>query len=389
MGNKGRSWWLMSESAHSRFPIKPRRVALAVICASACLIGLAPYLLFIDRLMWFGIIGPVVAVIAYIAVRKQETKVSVDPSWAEWALGAWSAVAMPATGSLGGLLFFGLFYWSTKLVVAAAVKFGLSIDVNPSTWGFWGSVWVVASMAIATPTQVATKLFQALYPPQAWGRTAFFPLLANRRRFVVIAALAAIGALIVMCSVLSWDGVAFPILLSLLIFYTSFPIAELWRKTTGATRIDVVKSLTQVFQHFGYRVIRAPRTGKPAIDPLLKSIDLMARGDDRAYAIEVRVVAGAGELEWNAATGVRTAATLLTSQSFVEVQSGGSVEPLLVVVGGKIAQSLQAYCQRESIIVVHFESARQTPKSTDELALQLRSVGVTLPSQPLIASTVS
>ena len=65
--------------------------------------------------------------IAFVALWKIETGATTHPSWGEWLLGAWSAVAQPSTGSFVGLVFYGFGYYGAKLLTALSALLGFSL----------------------------------------------------------------------------------------------------------------------------------------------------------------------------------------------------------------------------------------------------------------------
>src|SRR5262245_40848659 len=134
-------------------PVEPNRAALIAIAALASGIGCFPYFLFIDFLVALPAVALGSAVFAWFALRKQTTAATTEPSPGEWLLGAWSAVGMPATGSVAGLMLFGLFYGGVKLFIWAAHYFGFGPHADPGTWGFWGSIWLVVVVSVAGATE--------------------------------------------------------------------------------------------------------------------------------------------------------------------------------------------------------------------------------------------
>jgi len=365
------------QSAPSPLPrARPNRVAVIGIIAVASAIALLPYFLFVDRLAWWLAIAPVAAGVASFALRKETAEAATQPSLGEWLLAAWSAVAKPAIGSLIGLMSYGILYYLVKLLIAPILLvFGAAL--NPSTWGFWGSIWLAFAGGLVGATEGAQVLFRQLYPREAGARSAFFPLLA-RWKLLLIGAMAGVVAVAVMFWLLDPHGVALPVLLSAVLFYTGFPLAEAGEEAADKAQVKIIDALAPLLQEGGYRIVRAPRTGKAEIDPLLTSVDVLAQGDDRAFAVQVKSVASRAPVEWNEASAVRTAATLLSE----EVRSDGGapvpVEPLLMLVGGTVAQSLQAFSQRERVLLVHFEHAADAIGNPEELKRRLQAAGLAL-----------
>jgi hypothetical protein len=146
-------------------------------------------------------------------------------------------------------------------------------------------------------TKGAAELFRQLYPREAGARSAFFPLLA-RWKVLALGALAALVALGLMLWLLDLHGVAFPVLLSILFFYTSRPLSPAGRRRSDTAQVKIVDALAALLQEGGYRIVRTPRTDKAEIDPLLKSVDLLAQTGDRAFAVQVKSVASGAPVEW-------------------------------------------------------------------------------------------
>jgi hypothetical protein len=360
-------------------PVSPNRAALALVGALAAGLGVLPYLLWIDRLSYLWALVPASGVLVALSLRDFKTEATAQPSAPEWALGAWSAVAMPATISFMGLTFYGMGYGLQRLLALALQAFGHAPMGDASVWGYWASVWLVAVGVMMACTRRLPEVARQLYPREAWSRTAFQPLLA-RKRTLVLGALTGLLSLGALLWWLDWHGHALPILLSLLFFYTSFPLADLGKIQPDLLHANAVAALERLLTQQGYTVLRTPRTGKAETDPLLQSVDLLARGPAQAFAIELRTMASATPVEWQAANAVRTAATLLSD----EPGPGGAppvpVQPLLVLMGGRVAQSLAAFSQRERVPLVHLPEAGKALADQDQLVPQFQAAGLAMPA---------
>jgi hypothetical protein len=359
------------------------RAALVAIAAFAGGVGALPYLLWVDRPQWELAIVPASAVLASLALRKAQTAATSNPSLGEWILGAWSAVAQPATGSLVALVLFGLFSGAVKLFIQAAAYSGFALHPEPSTWGFWGSIWGVALMVISGATRGIQHLFRQLYPRESWARSAFLPLLSKSK--LVLGGAAAVIVLSFVMALLDRRSVAAPIVLALIVFYTSFPLSKSGEDAADKSQTRIVDAFATILRDAGYRIVRTPRTGKAEIDPLLASVDLLARVDDRAFAVQVKWISSRTPVEWNEASAVQTAALLLSDEIVGDAGPPVPVEPVLILMGGTVAQSLTAFSQRERVPVVHFDTDNESI-DRQEFMRRLQEAGMVFPSRTAAAA---
>jgi hypothetical protein len=368
--------------------VAPNRAALIAIAALANGIASLPYLLFTHLLLGLPVVVLVSAPLAWFTLRKLTTEATMQPSLGEWVLGAWSAVFTPSVAGLAGLIVFGLFYGGVHLFLMAAHFFGFAPHADPSAWGFWGSIGFAAVAMVGGATEGLEELFRQLYPRGAGARSAFFPLLP-RWQLLALVGVAALVALAVMLWLLDPHGIVFTVLLAVLLLYTSLPLVLLGSERSDTAQVKVIDALAALLQEGGYRIVRAPRTGKAEIDPLLKSVDLLARTGDRAFAVQVKSIASNAPVEWNEASALRTAADLLSD----EIVTGGTepvpVEPVLMLVGGTVAQSLAAFSQRERIPLVHFKDSADATDDRAELTRRLQAAGLVFPSPPAPSSALA
>lgn len=359
---------------------EPRAAVSAKLISIAALangVGVAPYLLFVDLLRYLPLVVLGSAVLAIFALRGRRIAAGLRPSISEWLLGSWSLVALPSVGSLMGLGFYGLGYGGVKLVVAVASYFGLAIGGDPRAWGFWISIVWAGLVAVQGPTIRLSELARRLYPRESWARSEFFPLLA-RWRLLTTVAVGGAAALAVAFWFLDPRGVALPVVSSLVLVYTSIPLHSLGAAVATRAEGETIDRVEALLRRATYHVVRAPRTGKPEIDPLLQSVDLLAEGHGRAYAFELKTAQPKLPVEWKAATAIRTAALVLSDEI---VGRGGApvlVEPVLLLVGGSISQSLGAFSEREGVPIVHFANAGDATTDDHELANRLKAAGIVL-----------
>jgi hypothetical protein len=332
--------------------VKPNKLALVAIVAAGSGIGLFPFLLFIDTIRYLIVVVIAAAALtAFLALRRLNTDATEEPSLGEWLLGAWSAVGYPSTIALFALVIYSVAFGLVALASYVAKLLGFDLSIDPSRWGYWVSLAFAGFPAPAYFRESAEDLFHNLYPRTAGSRSAFFPLLGMRLRIAIVLA-ASIGALAIMV-VFDFRRPEFPIFLALLLFYTSFPLSRLAHPRPGGLQTEITEKLARLLEGAGYKVIRSPRTGKPEIDPLIQSIDMLARGNDSAFAVEVKSRGPAVALEWNEAAVLRTASSVLGEELADQAEPRVPVQPILVLVGGKIAPGLERFSKEERVPVLH------------------------------------
>jgi hypothetical protein len=154
----------------------------------------------------------------------------------------------------------------------------------------------------------------------------------------------------------------------------------------------ITETAAAVLQRGGYTVIQAPRTGNPEVDPLIHNITLVARSGATTFAIEVKDLGRAkAPLEWNAASAVRTAATVLQQELWSQPNAPPHVRPVLVVAGGEITDSLRRFTSVEGVALVHLEDAgtiRGQRVKPELIAAALKDAGIPLPAPATGIETV-
>ncbi len=358
-------------SGNDRPQAAPNRLALIGITALATGIGLVPYFLFIDALIWLPLAVVASALPASLALRRRTATATAPPAAGEWLLAGWSAVSKTSVVGIIGLMLFGLFDGGVMLFDWVVEHFGFTAHADPWTWGFRGSIWFIVLGGGVAAAQAAEALFRALYVLEAGARSRFFPLLA-RPTALALGALVAVVVLAAMLRFLDPHGAAFAGLLSAVLLYTSLPLRFAGREREDPGHAAAVGALDLLLRGPDYRVVPTPRTGKAEIDPLLKPVDLLVKTGERTFAVQVKSIASPEPVEWTEASALRTAALLLSQ----EVSNGATVEPVLIVVGGQIAQSLTAFSQRERVPIVHFERLGELVGDRQELTRRLQDIGL-------------
>ena len=344
----------MGEGTSDGSGLRPNRFVLALIVALASFIGLLPYWCFIDRLDSLAALFVAIAAAGgFASLKGAPTEATERPSLGEWLLGLWSAVAMPAIAGLLGMAFYGIAYGGTRLWNAAtgAVEFGAPGD--PAAVAFWVSLVMEGLFVASAAAASAEKLQRGLYPGTAGERSVYFQFLGQPLKLASMAA-AIVGAFAVLLVFSDSGSIWPPIGAAFLLFFASMPFDQLAEERAGPLEVGAVDAVAKIFEGAGYSVTRSPRTGNPEVDPLIRNVVLLARHGREAFAINVKDPRAAKTVvEWNAASAVRTAAAVLQQEIAASGGKGCAVRPLLVVVGGELAPSLQRFSEQESVPVVH------------------------------------
>jgi hypothetical protein len=373
----------MSEPSSAEFGARPNKVALVALVTMGSAIGLLPYFLFIERLPYLGAVVAASAAIAFLKLRKSDALAAENPSLGEWLLAAWSAVGLPAGASMLGLLLYAIVYCVAQFVVWVLGLVGAHPTADPSSMARWTSLVIAGMFMLWASSEGSRHLLRGLYPRTAGTRSVFFPLL-NRPYLlagIVAGFLVALGLMLAFAH--DWPR-AFPVVLGLMIFYSSFPLARLLDVPKAADR--QCETLAMLFERAGYRVVRSPRTGKPEVDPLIQNVDLFVRAGGNAFAVQVQSLEPSAKADWHLASALRTAASILEQEWTDEEAAPLHVTPVLVIVGGEITPSLTRFKEAESIPVAEFKDpavfgAEGSSAQVDgAIAGELRGIGIPLPA---------
>jgi hypothetical protein len=363
--------------------VEPSKTALVCATAFGFTLGLIPYLQLIGETIWLPLVTVVALVGGSLGLRSYSGRSTFEPTLGEWALGLWSSVSTPAVISLMGLMGYASFYWLGRLGVA---MFGVEVFLDPSALAKWTScTWVILCLMVLS-AEDAKSLAPRLYPQVAGNRSPYFALLAGTGKLVTVAALV-IGIVMASALLLGPGSTAFVVIFTLALLYSSLPLSEIGkdRRTDTAGRRSQ-EGIRQLFETAGYRAIGSPQTGDPESDPLLKEVDFLAYGGDRVLAVGVKHVEAADgkPSDWSMASPLLSAANLL-GQRFTATDSefNLAVRPLLIVVGGAIAESLPVFAAQEGVGFLHLPGysaidevllGAEDPEARAERAAQLLKV---------------
>lgn len=338
-------------------PVPLNRGALVAVCAGSAVVGFLPYAIFLRR---FPVSTPAVALIVAAVVsawrlRRMSSLATEKPSVGEMLLGGWSNVALSATVSLWGM---GV-YWLTKgallAVPAVAGWLGVAIRPDPDFWADWVSLGVVLLAGVGVLTVASSELVESLYSTTAGARSPFFALLVEKYRlgFMMVASLVFV---LVVTALLRSHPRILALCLGLYLLYSGASLDVLGRAGADTRgRQSCLRGLSRSLESAGYSAVLSPRTGRPDIDPLITTVDLLASSPQRAWVIEVKAEGpGKGPVEWHEASRLRNAAQVMQEVLAAE-EPTVEVEPLLILVGRRRGDSLDRYLQREAMRVVELE----------------------------------
>ena len=333
--------------------IEPNRAALITVVAAGTTIGSLPFLLFVGLLPYCSLAVVAGAVVAIQKLRGFECRATEKPSLSEWVLGGWSTVALPTSVSFVSLLWYAMLYWSGRALIYLAGAVGFELSFGPSRPAFWIVVVMFAALMLFSAVENTTKLAGALYPETAGTRSAFYSL-TSKSRGVVLLGVAVAVAFVLLVTLFDTTDNWFPVLLSFILAYSSIPLTKL-AKPSSTRRGRAVDILAAYLERSGYEIVQTLRTGKPDLDPLLAPVDILAENPHIRFAMEVAMPQASQQVEWNAASSIRTASSIL-NEELEKDELKRKVVPVLVLVGGEIAPSLRAFSEDEGVRLVHFEN---------------------------------
>jgi hypothetical protein len=365
-----------SLSDHPAQGVALNKQRVALLAALAAMLGAVPYLLFVDLLHFLPVAPVVAAVVALLSVRKVQYPATEEPTWGEWLLGGWSLLFFGSLISMEGFVFYAIFYWGSRLLAWVAPYLGWSLALDAGRIATIASA-IVALIFTSMAGYFARELLEKLYPQVAGTRSPFFALAAQPRNAILVGAGLAL-ALAAGLVLLNPKGLAFTLSLSFALLYTSSPLSRAGGRRAARMRADVARAIERLFEAAGYRTTRSPVTGKAEVDPLIAGVDYLALSGERAYAVAVKVLADPEHsVDWAIASELRTAARALQDA----LPQPAPVEPLLLMVGGRIDEALQVFSAEQGVKLAHIspperlgEAEGMEGKALRDLALQLLGI---------------
>jgi hypothetical protein len=338
------------------------------------LIGLLPYLAFLSRGGTTGMIVVVAFVaLAFIIITRSlthdVTQATEEPERGEWLLATGSSIGQAVPMVLAALLVYGLVHGGAQLWNVLGIA-----PVSAGRVAFWPSVAVALFLGLAGASMAVEKVTRTLYPATAGTRSVYYPLLRQKLKLVAFGAGVLAAITIVLIEPGTWRST---LIAAIILTYVGMPLDQL--ETSSRPRTPgLTDSVAWVLESAGYAIVRAPRTGDPMIDPLIQNVTLLASSGADGFAIEVTDRGLTDQVEWNAASAVRTAANVLQQQMLVEGRQLRSVQPVLIVAGGTVSAGLQRFSDTEGVRLVHLQC--NGGDEGEGLEKSLRAVGIAIPT---------
>jgi len=214
-----------------------------------------------------------------------------------------------------------------------------------------------------------------------------------------IAGLAYVGLVVAIITTQGWGLLAL-VAVQILMILVGAGLAESGESASAPVRY-VIQAVRKLFESAAYEIVPVPSSGDPSIDPLLASVDMMARNGERTFAVRILTPersgpAAAGQkssnpqtaaVEWGEAAALQTAAWALSSISGSAGLPARTVEPLLVLAGVSPSDGLRAFCQDQALRLVEIDLDTVTRIHDTEPADELRAMaeqylGLTAASAP-------
>jgi hypothetical protein len=338
------------------------------------LIGILPYLEFLSRR---GTTGMIVAfafvTLAFVVVLRSlthdVTQATEEPERSEWLLATGSSISEGVVTTLAALSFYGLGYGGAQLWNVLGIA-----PVNSGRFAFWTSIAVALVLGLAGASMAVEKITRTLYPATAGTRSVYYPLLRQKLKLIAFSAGVVAAIVIVLIDPGAWRST---VIAAVILLYVAMPLDQLEESSRPRTP-GLTDSVAWILESAGYAIVRAPRTGDPMIDPLIQNVTLLASSGDDGLAIEVTDRGPKDQVEWNAASAVRTAANVLQQQMLVEGRQLRSVQPVLIVAGGTVSAGLQRFSETEGVRLVHLQ--RDGGDEGERLQESLRAIGISVPT---------
>ena len=342
--------------------VEVNRLGLALLAGLAAVVGLAPAMLILGRPQFLPILGFVAALGAFLS-SKRKTVATYRPTLPEFLISGSGGIFLQAFLAVLWLLLYALLYGFIGLVVAFAGWLGLALTWDVAAIAFIATL-VPAAVFVAIWGSVAyDNMFDQLYPSVPGVRSPMHGWVTYRRRVlvaatVIIVTLFAVGVWL-LGGVSRRTGFPFDLLFAqVYILVSSIAPASLIPTTQRPKPSAAADVAEKLFAASGYEVRRYPQTMQTEIDPLLLNLDFVAFTQEHAFAVEVKSQGDPSQaVGWEIAASLRAAASALDRFFRTTDLTPAKVEPLLLLIGGTLSESLRQFLEEEPLRVGHIPDA--------------------------------
>jgi len=338
---------------------RANRRTLFVLTVIGSIVGVIPLALFLDHplLILYIAVTSLFSAFFYLRWVYPTPSTAYQPRFWEIVLGGISSVYLPALSSVGSLAVWAVFLVLAWLLKAFLSWIGVSLAVQPDVIAFWPAAVLQVLMSLFLGGG-GERLRAQLYPDVAGFRSAFYDLGVRKRgRLVGCAAgvFAFLGILIAGHLLWVWNE---RLVYMLLQFALAVVGGSLW--TVGDLPIlssSALYPVKRLLEATGREVTTLPNTGDESVDPLLANIDLYADDEARPLAIQLRTPEHRpGTIDWTAASTLKTAAWTLDDVRRASREDCPQTEPVMVLVGVEVDESLDLFAGENGVRVVRLEA---------------------------------
>ncbi len=349
------------------------RFVLAFSISVGVSLGTLPYLHHVARLRYAPFVALVFFLLAMVLLRDFRSPASQAPSAGEYALATWNASFWGGVLSLVTLGFHWTAFGVWHVVAWIARLLERPIETEPTVVAIRISTFMLIVFGFGVVSEATKELSKKLHPATAGARSPYFPFLGQHKRLWALIGVTAVS-LALMFLLFDTQGTTFKVLLLFWVIFATVTVENLGTDPEKSRQSPIVETIARLLNAAGYETVVAPRTGRQDVDPLLKTIDLLASSQDRSLAIAVKPPRGKAEpVEWHEASLLQSAGRTL--KKFLQEESPEwPVQSVLVLVDREIDDSLRAFSTEQDVPVVQLTSAELAAVEAESDVGELRRI---------------
>lgn len=348
---------------------RPSVVVLTLATAVAFAIGISPWFDITDRPWAVGVLAVEWLLLGVVRARVLITASDRHPRPWELALGVVSSLFPASLLSAFALLAYGAGLGVAQILVAAGVDVDTARGALAEDLAFASSFVIALSLCAGCAAIATDNTSRQLYPRTAGMAVAFRTLFAEKRRRRTAVA-AALPVLVAGAATLALPSNGWVLLTQVLVLAWSLTVFRLGQMEHAPEHDQLARALHLAFLSADYLVVESPRTGDPALDPLVVGVDLLAYREERAFAVQIEAAkTSESRVPWADAAAVGLAATTLADVAWQLDVRTGRVEPVLVVTGEEPGSALRKFCEREGVALMVLQDTG--PGALDDAVAEL------------------